>query len=207
VILLDNNTAAEYPLIVRDVDPELNTVYLTAACAGTFTTGQSARLILAYATINEGAAFAEGDVTLTVTGVTALPVAARCPYDIIIENEVLTVTGIAGAALTVTRGAQSTVDCEHANLLPVILCPTNFNEDSPTYNRAVERGNQEWGIISTVAANSIVMVSNLQRTYGLAGTVEPLCKALILVATAAGGNAGDLLSVVTDAESDITQAD
>ncbi|QPB07910.1 hypothetical protein [Synechococcus phage S-H38] len=62
-------------------------------------------------TINEGATFAAGDDTLTVTDSTGFLVS-----DVIrIGNEFLTITGLAGNDLTVARGNYGTTDAAHVD--------------------------------------------------------------------------------------------
>jgi len=60
-------------------------------------------------TINEGATFAAGDVTLTVTDSTGFLTGAF----IVIDNELLEVTDVNGNDLTVTRAAYGTADVDH----------------------------------------------------------------------------------------------
>lgn len=62
-------------------------------------------------TINEGAPFAAGDTTLTVTDSTGFLVS-----DVIrIGDELLTITGLTGSDLTVARGNYGTTDQQHAD--------------------------------------------------------------------------------------------
>lgn len=204
--IIDEDIVAAELVTVRDTDKDTNVVYFDAAVAGTFTQAQNAVLYLAHAFINEGAAFAAGDVTLTVTDVTMLP--TIFPFSIMIDDEIFSATANpAGNDLTVVRGTQGTIDVEHADGSPVILCPTDFNVDAPRFNRAVERGNQEWGIIATAGANQVTMAHNLIHSYGLAGYVEPLLRDCILVVDGAGGSAGDILDVVTRPDAVIARAD
>jgi len=205
-IIDDDNSAAELAT-VRNVDGDLNIVYFDDPVAGTFTMAQNAILSFAWTTVNEGGAFAEADMTLTVTAAAMLPAVGECPYSIMIEDEICSVTNIAANNLTLTRGVQGTLDTEHPDGSAVILCPTNWNEDSPTYNRGVERGSQEWVVIGTAAANQVTLQDDLNHTYGLAASIEPLCRRVILVANGAGGNAGDLLTVATRPDAVIARAD
>jgi len=205
IIIDDNNSAAELAT-VRDMDVSINTVYFDEAVAGTFTTGQSAILSLAWTTINEGGAFAAGDVTLTVAAAAMLPPVEQCPYYVMIEDEILIVTNIAGDNLTVTRGALSTIAVDHADGLPVIVCPASWAVEAPRFNAATEGGNQEWGVVATAAANQVTLSANLEHTYGLAGYIEPLIRDVVLIADGAGGNAGDIAYAVSSPDREITRA-
>jgi len=86
-------------------------------------------------TINEGATFSSSDTTLTVTNATNLNIAVN-GY-IIIGNEILQVTAIAGNNLTVTRGqlgttAASAADGATVTKLTVSIDVTNVNETTVT---------------------------------------------------------------------------
>lgn len=80
---------------------------------------------LATTTINEGAPFAAGDTTLTVTDGT---VVISGQY-IVVNNEVLLVSLVNGNDLTVTRGEFGTVDVQHADastVTPLTLATQSF---------------------------------------------------------------------------------
>jgi len=86
---------------------------------GTFTTVDST------ADVNEGAAYAAGDVTLTVTDGTQFSVGDT----VYIDSEQLTVTAIAVNDLTVTRGVNGTTDAAHADLTDVSIVTARLGTD------------------------------------------------------------------------------
>jgi len=85
-------------------------------------------------TIDEGGTYAASDVTLTVTDSTGFVTGGF----ILIDNEILEVTGVAGNDLTVTRGSYGTSDVNHNNGANVTLLTNNgqyllnwFTTDEP----------------------------------------------------------------------------
>ena len=82
-------------------------------------------------TVNEGATYAAGEVTLTVADGTQFTVGDT----IYIDSEQLSVTAIAVNDLTVTRGANGTTDAAHADLLTISIVanqlPTNLGVNMP----------------------------------------------------------------------------
>ena len=85
-------------------------------------------------TIDEGGTYAAGDVTLTVTDSTGFVTGGF----VLIDNEILEVTGVAGNDLTVTRGSYGTSDVNHNNGSNVTLLTNNgqyllnwFTTDEP----------------------------------------------------------------------------
>ena len=79
-------------------------------------------------TVNEGAAYAAGDVTLTVADGTQF----TAPSTIYIGSEQLTVTAIAVNDLTVTRGVNGTTDAAHADLTRIDIVNSRLGTDLTT---------------------------------------------------------------------------
>ena len=71
--------------------------------------------------IDEGGTFAAADTTLTVVNSTGFVTGSF----ILIDNEILEVTGVAGNDLTVTRGMVGTTDANHNNAVNVTLLTNN----------------------------------------------------------------------------------
>ncbi len=86
---------------------------------GTFTSVDST------SDVNEGAAYAAGDVTLTVTDGTQFTVGDT----VYIGSEQLTVTAIAVNDLTVTRGVNGTTDAAHVDLTDVFIVNAQLGTD------------------------------------------------------------------------------
>ena len=72
-------------------------------------------------TIDEGGTYAAGDVTLTVTDATGFVTGGY----VLIDNEILSITGVAGNDLTVERGSYGTSDVNHNNGATVTLLTNN----------------------------------------------------------------------------------
>ena len=72
-------------------------------------------------TIDEGGTYAAGDVTLTVTDSTGFVTGGY----VLIDNEILSITGVAGNDLTVERGSYGTSDVNHNNGATVTLLTNN----------------------------------------------------------------------------------
>ena len=72
-------------------------------------------------TIDEGGTYAAGDVTLTVADSTGFVTGGF----VLIDNEILEITGVAGNDLTVTRGSYGTSDVNHNNGANVTLLTNN----------------------------------------------------------------------------------
>ena len=77
------------------------------------------------ADVNEGATYAAGDVTLTVTDGSQFATSTT----IYIGQEQLNVTAIVGNDLTVTRGFNSTTDASHADLSDIYTVSSRLNTD------------------------------------------------------------------------------
>ncbi|UNH61170.1 structural protein [Synechococcus phage S-SZBM1] len=100
------------------INTNTNTLTVTRGVYGTTASaipaGQFAKTFIDSATvttINEGATFAGGDTTLTVTDSTGFLEGGF----IRIDNEILKIDGIAGNDLTVVRGQYGTADINHAD--------------------------------------------------------------------------------------------
>ena len=85
-------------------------------------------------TIDEGGTYAAGDVTLTVVDSTGFVTGGY----VLVDNEILEITGVAGNDLTVTRGSYGTSDVNHNNGANVTLLTNNgqyllnwFTTDEP----------------------------------------------------------------------------
>ena len=72
-------------------------------------------------TIDEGGTYAAGDVTLTVADSTGFVTGGY----VLVDNEILEITGVAGNDLTVTRGSYGTSDVNHNNGATVTLLTNN----------------------------------------------------------------------------------
>jgi len=87
--------------------------------AGRLSTAWSASATVS--TINEGATYAAGDATLTVTDSTGFVTGGF----ILVDNEIMEIVGVAGNDLTVTRGSYGTSDVNHNNGQTVTLLTNN----------------------------------------------------------------------------------
>jgi hypothetical protein len=87
--------------------------------AGVLTTAWSASATVT--TINEGATYAAGDITLTLTDSTGFVTGGF----ILVDNEIMEISGVAGNDLTVTRGSFGTADVDHNNGVNVTLLTNN----------------------------------------------------------------------------------
>ena len=72
-------------------------------------------------TIDEGGTYAAGDVTLTVADSTGFVTGGY----VLVDNEILSITGVAGNDLTVERGAYGTSDVNHNNGATITLLTNN----------------------------------------------------------------------------------
>ena len=72
-------------------------------------------------TIDEGGTYAAGDVTLTVADSTGFVTGGY----VLVDNEILEITGVAGNDLTVTRGSYGTSDVNHNNGATITLLTNN----------------------------------------------------------------------------------
>ena len=72
-------------------------------------------------TIDEGGTYAAGDVTLTVADSTGFVTGGF----VLVDNEILEITGVAGNDLTVTRGSYGTSDVNHNNGATITLLTNN----------------------------------------------------------------------------------
>lgn len=87
--------------------------------AGVLSTAWSASATVT--TINEGATYAAGDTTLTLTDSTGFVTGGY----ILVDNEIMEIVGVAGNDLTVTRGSYGTADVDHNNGNNVTLLTNN----------------------------------------------------------------------------------
>jgi len=87
--------------------------------AGVLSTAWSASATVT--TINEGATYAAGDTTLTVTDSTGFVTGGY----ILVDNEIMEITGVAGNDITVKRGSYGTSDVDHNNGNQVTLLTNN----------------------------------------------------------------------------------
>jgi len=87
--------------------------------AGVLSTAWSASATVT--TINEGATYAAGDTTLTVTDSTGFVTGGY----ILVDNEIMEITGVAGNDITVNRGSYGTSDVDHNNGNQVTLLTNN----------------------------------------------------------------------------------
>lgn len=67
---------------------------------------------LSQTTINQVGGINASATSLTVASTTGHP---ATPFDVMVDSELLTVTGVAGNALTISRAAQLTTAAAHAN--------------------------------------------------------------------------------------------
>ena len=110
------------------INTTTNTLTITRSALGT-TAGEipPGRLATAWSAsgtvtaIDEGGTFAAADTTLTVVNSTGFVTGSY----ILIDNEILEVTGVAGNDLTVTRGMVGTTDANHNNAVNVTLLTNN----------------------------------------------------------------------------------
>ena len=110
------------------INTTTNTLTITRSALGT-TAGEipPGRLATAWSAsgtvtaIDEGGTFAAADTTLTVVNSTGFVTGSF----ILIDNEILEVTGVAGNDLTVTRGMVGTTDANHNNAVNVTLLTNN----------------------------------------------------------------------------------
>ena len=104
-----------------------NTLTITRSALGTTAGEIPGRLATAWSAsgtvtaIDEGGTFAAADTTLTVVNSTVFVTGSF----ILIDNEILEVTGVAGNDLTVTRGMVGTTDANHNNAVNVTLLTNN----------------------------------------------------------------------------------
>lgn len=127
-----------------------------AVKAGEFITAFSASATTT--TINEGATYATGDTTLTLTDATGFLTGAF----IVIDNEVLEVNDVNGNDLTVTRGRYGTADVDHNNGATVTALTDNgqYLLNYFTEAEAVTFG----GSNATAACNFTVGSSSIEIT-------------------------------------------
>lgn len=87
--------------------------------AGVLSTAWSASATVT--TINEGATYAAGDTTLTVTDSTGFVTGGY----ILVDNEIMEIVGVAGNDISVNRAAYGTADVDHNNGNQVTLLTNN----------------------------------------------------------------------------------
>lgn len=184
-------TAADTEIITIDgsgINTTTNTLTVTrGAHATTARAIKEGEFVKAYSvsatasTINEGATYSAGDVTLTITDATGFLTGAF----IICENEILEVTDVNGNDLTVTRGMYGTADVDHNNTTAVTVLT-----DGGDYlvNYFTEGENLTFGTSNatatcnfTVAAQSIeVTPSYVISTTSVGATDHEIVEPIIL---------------------------
>lgn len=190
-LTVGTKTAADTEIITIDgggINTSTNTLTVTrGAHATTARAIKEGEFVKAYSvsatasTINEGATYAAGDLTLTITDATGFLTGAF----IICENEILEVTDVNGNDLTVTRGMYGTADVDHNNGTAVTVLT-----DGGDYlvNYFTEGENLTFGTSNaTATCNFIVGAESVQvtpsyvlSTTGVAATDHEIVEPIIL---------------------------